>query len=449
MMLSIIIPIRFHPDLTRVCIDSVLRYTKPPFEVILVRDGADPEMDDLLEQYGGDNVKLICHEEPKGYPGAINAGYALVSSEAEYVILLNSDTVVIPDWDVKLIGALRDNGDVGLVGPILTERSGWQAVDARTSGTIPVPMVKGAVICMPISVCQEIAPDGQLLDERFGMGGGDDNDLSQRVQNLGLKTAICHDAYVYHYSSAAFRELFENDAEYSKRYATGRFFQYRRKWSGDKAWVHDNHPSVFVALPCVDGFVWNELALHCMAWLKDRDMNISVRPYPFMAPLDSARNTAVYNFMQDYYDYIFFCDADVVPPPDAIHRLILHGKDIVGALCLTFRHDDQGVPFPYPAAFKRNHEGYKIHYGKDLEEVDVIGGGAFLVSRRVFEAIKRPFAFTYDEYGRVEHSEDFYFCMKAKEAGFKIYMDYGCQCKHIRPIDVKGINRLLVMQNGG
>ena len=48
----------------------------------------------------------------------------------------------------------------------------------------------------------------------------------------------------------------------------------------------------------------------------------------------------------------------------------------------------------------------------------------------MFEAIEPPYF--YYEHGRKEGgvSEDFYFCEKAREAGFKIAVHTGVLCKH-------------------
>ncbi len=65
-MVSIIIPCRYRPDLTRVCIDSIRGYTHD-YELIVVQEGEDKEITELLKSYP---AKFIQNKIPKGYAGA-------------------------------------------------------------------------------------------------------------------------------------------------------------------------------------------------------------------------------------------------------------------------------------------------------------------------------------------------------------------------------------------
>ena len=67
-----------------------------------------------------------------------------------------------------------------------------------------------------------------------------------------------------------------------------------------------------------------------------------------------------------------------------------------------------------------------------MVEADVVGAGALLIHRRVLERLPDPwFKFTYEGRDNDEGvSEDFYFCKKAKEAGFTIIVDTAVQCPH-------------------
>lgn len=67
-----------------------------------------------------------------------------------------------------------------------------------------------------------------------------------------------------------------------------------------------------------------------------------------------------------------------------------------------------------------------------MVECDVVGAGCLLVRTEVFERLKKPwFNWTI---GEDPHnpglSEDFYFCEKAKKAGYKILVDTSCLCGH-------------------
>lgn len=63
--------------------------------------------------------------------------------------------------------------------------------------------------------------------------------------------------------------------------------------------------------------------------------------------------------------------------------------------------------------------------GKGLVKSEVVGGGVMLIARRVFEhpAMKMPWKFVYDDDGLFKQSEDFNFCIRAREAGFTVWCD--------------------------
>ena len=59
-----------------------------------------------------------------------------------------------------------------------------------------------------------------------------------------------------------------------------------------------------------------------------------------------------------------------------------------------------------------------VKFPKCVFKVDAVGFGVIMIKREVFETVKKPwFRIT----SRI--SEDNYFCIKAKKAGFDIYID--------------------------
>src|SRR5690606_15870947 len=110
----------------RNCLASVLRNTAPPYQLILVDDGSKPETQNFLEEFAeSQGVPLIRNEDAKGYTLAANQG--LRSSSGDFVILLNSDTIVTPDWLERMLRCFRENPKVGAAGP-LSNTASWQSV---------------------------------------------------------------------------------------------------------------------------------------------------------------------------------------------------------------------------------------------------------------------------------------------------------------------------------
>ena len=449
-MISIIVPVRFRPDLFQVCLDSLVKYTHEDYELIVIQEGEEPGVKEVLEEYPA--AKFVHHSEPKGYPAAINAGYRRVADNAKHVVFLNSDIVCIPNWLTAMLDGFVQDPKVGLVAPMLSEaEAGIQHVDHRRDKIDYrlVDEVKGVCMMLRRDVADDLisrneefdVQGGGVLDERFGMGGGDDNDLCLRVRLAGYKILVAQRSFLYHYSSAAFRELFDHDVPYSKKYSASVFQKFRDKWR-DKL---GHKPRVYIAIPTFGGFVHHELSIRLIEWSHDPEMIVKIQFYPHLVPLDNARNRAVKDFLEDYFDYLLFIDDDIVPPPNCLRELLAADKDIIAPLCFTTKQDDDGLAFPMPVAHRYDeNKQYRPYYGKGIEWTNVVTGGCFLAKREVYERMERPFAFTYHKNGLVELSEDFYFSQQAEELGYKLYTHYGLLCKHWRVGDVKAINDLMV-----
>ena len=97
---TIIIPnyngIKFMKD----CIESLRTQTYKNFEILVVDNGSKDESVDYLrdlESYESNlNIKVIYLDENLGFAGGVNVG--LVACDSKYVILLNNDTEVFPDY---------------------------------------------------------------------------------------------------------------------------------------------------------------------------------------------------------------------------------------------------------------------------------------------------------------------------------------------------------------
>ena len=141
----------------------------------------------------------------------------------------------------------------------------------------------------------------------------------------------------------------------------------------------------------------------------------------------TAREEAAEEVLKQGYDWLFFLDSDMVPPPDIITRLLAHNKPIVSAM--AFKRDVPHTPCFYKDI---QFDGEKAEldipktWSGGLEEVAGVGSACILIRREVFEKTPRPWYFPLPVL-----AEDLAFCKRAKEAGFPIYVDTGITCGHI------------------
>jgi len=161
-------------------------------------------------------------------------------------------------------------------------------------------------------------------------------------------------------------------------------------------------------------------------------------------PFDHARNTAVEQFLNSNFGYLFFLDDDVIPPPDVINRLCSHNIDIVSGL--YFRRSQ---PVNLPVMLKKDEQGIaqfinQFEYEEKptsgrLVEVDFTGAGCLLIKRELFSKIRQPKNNKYFEWrcDRLDLpfpqrlSEDYSFMEDIRQQGHKIFVDVNCRCEHV------------------
>ena len=119
------------------------------------------------------------------------------------------------------------------------------------------------------------------------------------------------------------------------------------------------------------------------------------------------------------YTHIFFIDDDMIYEPDTIDKLLACNKDIVGGMYKT-KYETQ----EYVLEAKELKEG--------MFECIGIGGGLLMVKTNVFRKVPQPwFGYLWHSNGMVKESNDWYFCRKARESGFKVWCNSHITAKHI------------------
>lgn len=132
---------------------------------------------------------------------------------------------------------------------------------------------------------------------------------------------------------------------------------------------------------------------------------------------------------------ILLHNSDVIPPPDCILRLLSHNLPIVSAMYCR-RSPPHSVP-----VMMRNHQWITKFPMGSLVEVELVGAGALLVHRSVYEKVppqrngKNWFDWRVDMKGFIPDnlclSEDYTWNAHVRNHGYKIYCDTSIRCKHI------------------
>jgi GT2 family glycosyltransferase len=214
-MFSVIIPNWNGAQHLPTCLASLRRQTLRDFEVIVADNASQDDSVAMLER-DYTEVRLIRLDHNTGFAGACNAG--LRGGRGEYLVLLNNDTEVDPDWLRELAAAFDRHpaagmiaskmllfdrrhifhtaGDIYKVNGTPGNRGVWQADEGQFAEG-PVFSANGGSAACRRAMLDQIG----LLDEDFFFSC-EDVDLAWRAQLAGWQVIYAPRAVVYHKLSA-------------------------------------------------------------------------------------------------------------------------------------------------------------------------------------------------------------------------------------------------------
>ena len=104
---------------TAECLESFKKVTYPNYEVIVVDNGSEGNDAEVLKEKFGDYIQLVQNDENLGCAKGFNVGiiYALENSRPDYIMIMNNDMVVAPDFLDELVRVAEGDTQIGIVGP--------------------------------------------------------------------------------------------------------------------------------------------------------------------------------------------------------------------------------------------------------------------------------------------------------------------------------------------
>lgn len=206
-----------HPEVTCQMLDSLRKITYPNIEVIVV-DNASPNDDPSIIPARYPEVKFIQLEKNLGFAGGNNVG--IRQARGKYILLLNNDTEVTPDFLEPLVAKFENNPDIGVVSPKIkfhhtpdtlqftvitpinkfTGRSkglgfgvkdvGQWEFDAETA------YAHGAAMMVPRHVIEKVGLMAEIYFLYY-----EELDWCYRIRQAGYKIYYVHNSLVYHKES--------------------------------------------------------------------------------------------------------------------------------------------------------------------------------------------------------------------------------------------------------
>ncbi len=100
------------------CLASLKKITYPNYEVIVVDNGSKGNDAQVLEERFGDYIHLIKNDRNYGSCGGVNIGmsYVLNNSNSDYLLLLDNDTVVDPEFLTEMVKVAEADPAIGIAG---------------------------------------------------------------------------------------------------------------------------------------------------------------------------------------------------------------------------------------------------------------------------------------------------------------------------------------------
>gem|GEM_PF-5200687 len=118
-------------EFTRLCLASVLRHSRSPYELILVDmaslDGTAEYLAGLSDA-GPVAIDVLHTASDAGVAAAYNA--AIAQTRGEYVVLLTNDTIVTAHWLEHLVALADSSATIGVVGAMSNRAAAPQSVGA-------------------------------------------------------------------------------------------------------------------------------------------------------------------------------------------------------------------------------------------------------------------------------------------------------------------------------
>ena len=199
------------------CLESLKECTYPNYEVIVVDNGSNGNDARLLRERFADYIRLIENKSNIGFAGGCNIGIQdALKGDTEYVLLLNNDTIVKPNFLDKMVNVVQGDKQVGIAGGKIlcyefpdTIWFGGGIVDYKTGNT---PIIgsgekdKGQYdnvtevdwICSCyMFISRDLLKQVGLFDEIYFFGW-EDADLCVRAARNGYKVKFVPESKIWH-----------------------------------------------------------------------------------------------------------------------------------------------------------------------------------------------------------------------------------------------------------
>lgn len=201
------------------CLHSLLEQSYKAFNIMIVDNNSSDDTVAIVRKFTDPKIRLITLQENTGFCGGHN--FVINHSGSEFILLVNPDIVLQPDYIEKALDTIRQNKSAGTVCGLLLQSADHQnpiidsaGMDFCRDGRFllryhgkklrDTPLerqeVAGADGALPLyrrQMVDEIKINGQFFDDMF-FAHKEDWDVSWRASLLGWKTIFNPDCRALH-----------------------------------------------------------------------------------------------------------------------------------------------------------------------------------------------------------------------------------------------------------
>jgi GT2 family glycosyltransferase len=206
-------------EVTLDCLVSLRKMEYRNYEVVLVDNGSiDSSPDKLAES--APEVRIIRNSKNLGFTGGNNVGLRdALERNPDYLLLLNNDTIVAPDFLTQLVSVAESDPRIGILNPKIyyfepsnriwhaggehkpwwssAKQLGLKKIDNGDYDTVrEVSFVTGCALLIKTGIVRQVG----LLDEMYFLGW-EDLDWTVRVMRAGFKAYYVPQSKIWHRES--------------------------------------------------------------------------------------------------------------------------------------------------------------------------------------------------------------------------------------------------------
>ncbi len=213
MTCDIVIPVYNQLEYTKPCLASIKKHTHYPYRIIIVDDASNKETQEYLDDLDKkQEIVLIRNESNLGWLKSANKGMRY--AKAEYICLMNNDTLATDSWLKEMININEKEKDIGLINP------SWEKPNRRPLDdyAASIKRFRGQYIEMDwargfcILIKRELVDKIGYFDEVYSPGYFDDHDFSVRAIKTGFRCVRAKASFVWHYRNVTFQQTLKKDS---------------------------------------------------------------------------------------------------------------------------------------------------------------------------------------------------------------------------------------------